>query len=87
MDLVHGQLNDNILMSLAEKYRKTKHQVILRWNIDRGCMPLPRTTNPNRLLGNFDLFDFKLTEEEIKAISAMNRDLQILVESKQCPGL
>ena len=50
-------------------------------------MPLPRTTNPNRLLGNFDLFDFKLTEEEIKAISAMNRDLQILVESKQCPGL
>lgn len=87
MDLVHGQLSDNILMPLAEKYRKTKHQVILRWNIDRGCMPLPRTTNPNRLLGNFDLFDFKLTGEEIKAISAMNRDLQILVESKQCPGL
>ena len=87
MDLVHGQLNDNILMPLAEKYRKTKHQVILRWNIDRGCMPLPRTTNPNRLLGNFELFDFKLTEEEIEAISAMNRDLQFLVESKQCPGL
>ncbi|MFK2361959.1 hypothetical protein ACIXNO_11585 [Bacteroides fragilis] len=50
-------------------------------------MPLPRTTNPNRLLGNFELFDFKLTEEEIEAISAMNRDLQFLVESKQCPGL
>ncbi len=87
MDVVHGNLNDVILEPIAKKYGKSKPQIILRWNIERGCMPLPRTQNPKRLSGNFDVFDFNLTYEEVEAISAMNRNHQYLVESKQCPGI
>ena len=87
MDEVHGNLSDAILEPIAQKYGKTKPQIVLRWSIDRGSMPLPRTKNPKRLAGNFDVFDFKLTCEEVAAISAMNRNHQYLVESKQCPGI
>lgn len=87
MDVVHGNLDEAILESLAQKYGKTKPQIILRWNIDRGCIPLPRTKNIKRLSSNFDVFDFKLTNEEVETISGMNRNHQYLVESKQCPGL
>ena len=87
IDVVHGNLDNSILEPIAKKYNKTKPQIIIRWNIERGCIPLPRTQNPKRLAGNFDVFDFKLTSEEINVISAMNRNHQYLVESKQCPGL
>lgn len=87
IDVVRGNLDDAILESIAQKYGKSKPQIVLRWNIDRGCMPLPRTQKSKRLAGNFDVFDFKLTNEEVTAISAMNRNHQYLVESKQCPGL
>lgn len=87
LDLFRGNLNSDLLNIIASKYSKSITQVLLRWNIDRGCIPLPRTTNAGRLKENFDVFDFHLTESEIKDISNMNRDVQILVESKQCPGL
>lgn len=87
MDVVHGMLNKNILSPIASKYGKTEAQIILRWNIDRGCLPLPRTTKASRLKGNFDVFDFQLSESDIAAINSMNVNKQILVESKQCPGL
>lgn len=87
MDLVRGSLNNKILQPIAEKYNKSNAQILLRWNIDRGSIPLPRTTNPQRLSSNFDVFDFKLTNEEISEISSMNINRQILIESKQCPGI
>lgn len=87
MDVVHGQLDNAIIDPIAQKYNKTKAQIILRWNIDRGCLPLPRTTKITRLKGNFEIFDFSLTSAEIESINSMNINKQILVESKQCPGL
>lgn len=87
VDVVHGGLDDSILVPIAEKYGKSKPQIIIRWNIDRGCLPLPRTSNPKRLSSNFDVFNFQLTKEEIAVINTMNRNHQYLVESKQCPGL
>lgn len=87
IDVVHGNLSDEILSTIVEKYGKTKQQIILRWNLDRGCMPLPKTSSISRLASNFDIFDFKLTDREISAISSMNVNHQYLVESKQCPGI
>lgn len=87
MDVVHGNLNSNILNPIAAKYGKSAPQVILRWNIERGAIPLPRTTNPHRLKDNFHVFDFTLTKEEVSLINSMNKNHQFLVESKQCPGL
>lgn len=87
MDMAARRIETSTLESIAEKYGKTIAQVLLRWNIDRGSIPLPKTRNPKRLADNFNVFDFCLTREEIELINSLNYDNQMLVESKQCPGL
>ena len=87
MDVAHGKISEERLRPIMEKYGKSLAQVVLRWNIERGCFPLPKTKNPSRLKENFNVFDFSLTSEEVKMISSLNYDNQYLVESKICPGL
>jgi diketogulonate reductase-like aldo/keto reductase len=87
MDLSLGRIPEEAIKPIASKYKKSIAQVILRWNVERGCLPLPKTKNPSRLSDNFNVFDFKLTENEVALISALNYDYQYLVESKICPGI
>jgi diketogulonate reductase-like aldo/keto reductase len=87
MDISHNRIPEEQFADIIDKYHKSFSQIILRWNVDRGCIPLPKTKNINRLRENFDIFDFSLTEEEILRISSLNVDFQILPESKICPGL
>lgn len=87
MDIAHNKIPLDKIRPIMAKYGKSAAQVVLRWNIERGCLPLPKTKNSVRLSENFDVFDFKLTSTEIATISALNYDNQFLVESKICPGL
>lgn len=87
MDLSAGRIPLDNIQPLAEKYGKSHAQIILRWNIERGCMPLAKTKNPVRLKENFDVLDFKLKHDEVSTLSAMNFDFQYIVESKTCPGI
>lgn len=87
MDITAGRIETEKFQPLMVKYGKSLAQIILRWNIDRGCLPLPKTKNPSRLAENFNVFDFSLTTEEIDMISSLNCDYQYLVESKICPGI
>ncbi len=87
MDVAHGKIPTEKIQPIMTKYKKSLAQVVLRWNIERGCCPLPKTKNPMRLAENFDIFDFSLTKEEVEVISSLNYDNQYLVESKICPGL
>lgn len=87
MDITIHRLPEDNIVPIAQKYNKSIAQIVLRWNIERGCFPLPKTKNPKRLAENFDVFDFELTKEEVTSISSLNYDAQILVESKICPGL
>ena len=82
-----GNMSEDDLKSMMEKYGKTMQQIVLRWNIQRGCMPLPKTRNVQRLKENFNVFDFELTQDEMKCIDALNEDYQYLVESQICPGI
>ena len=61
-----------ILKGLAKKYNKTIQQIVLRWHIELGIIPIPRSLNPERQFQNIDIFDFSLTTEEIKAIDSIN---------------
>ena len=61
-----------ILREIAKKYNKTIYQVILRWDVQNGLTPIPCSKNPERNRANFDIFDFELTEEEMKAIDSIN---------------
>lgn len=87
MDLASKRINLDSIEPIMEKYHKSPAQIILRWNIERGCLPLPKTKNPKRLAENFDIFDFSLTPQEVSTINALNCDYQYLPESKICPGL
>lgn len=86
-DLADKRISEKELLPIMQKYNKSIAQVILRWNIERGCLPLPRSKNPKRIKENIDVFDFKLTKEDMNIINDLNKDYQYLVESKICPGL
>jgi len=60
-----------LLAGLAEKYGKSAAQVALRWNLQRGLLPLPRSVRPERIAENFDIFGFELDEEDMRSISSM----------------
>lgn len=87
MDLSNNRIPLDTIEPIMTKYRKSPAQIILRWNIERGCVPLPKTKSPKRLIENFDIFDFSLTPDEMDTISSLNYDFQYLPESKICPGL
>lgn len=87
MDLAANRLPQEPLLAIAKRYNKSIAQVVLRWNLERGCLPLPKSKNPIRLEDNFKIFDFSLTCEEVDTISSLNQDFQYLVESKICPGI
>lgn len=87
MDIRIKKIPEEIFQPLMEKYGKTLSQIILRWNVDRGCIPLAKSQNPKRLAKNIDILDFQLTQEEILLVSSLNRNNQILPETKICPGI
>lgn len=68
-----GELDDPVVAALAEKYGKTPAQVILRWHLDRGDILFPRSMRRERLVENFDVFDFALDQTEIGAVNALDR--------------
>ena len=61
------------MLSLAEKYRKTPAQVLLRFLTQKDIVVIPRSTNLEHIRENFDLFDFKLTTAEMAQLSALDK--------------
>jgi len=76
----------NYLKVLSLKYTKNMGQIVLRYNIQRGLIPIPKSTNPERLYANIKIYDFELSNEEMMRIASFNKNLQYLPESKGCPG-
>ncbi|XP_060931881.1 aldo-keto reductase family 1 member D1-like [Limanda limanda] len=71
-------LEDELLVSVAKKYNKTTAQVALRFNAQRGVVVIPKSFNPVRIKENFQIFDFSLTEAEMKAIEGLNKDIRFV---------
>lgn len=63
---------NEILTTIGKRYQKTAAQVMLRWNLQRGVVVLPKTTHKDRMVQNLDVFDFRLTDDEMKTIAAMD---------------
>lgn len=71
--LQRGSFGETIL-SIAEKYQKTPAQVLLRWNIQQGIIPIPKSKNPDRLRENIDIFDFSLKAEDMNALDQLRQE-------------
>ena len=76
--------NNRVLKGLSEKYGKSLQQIIIRWHIENGVIPIPRSTNTFRLKQNLDVFDFGLTKEEIEKIDAINIDSRLRYDPDNC---
>ena len=64
--------NEECIKKLAEKYKKTVAQIVLRWHIQSGFITIPKSCKPERIKENFEVFDFELTEDEMKSIDQLN---------------
>ncbi|KAH8414388.1 hypothetical protein KR215_004898 [Drosophila sulfurigaster] len=62
---------------IAAAHRKTPAQVLLRWIVDNGIIAIPKSANPERLRQNLDIFDFKLTDEEIAKLVKLDENFRI----------
>ena len=72
-----GELLENReILKLAEKYRKTAAQVILRWNYQYGVLNIPKSVKPERLAENLNIFDFKIEYEDLKLIDSLDQNLR-----------
>ncbi len=70
----HGDaklLAEPVIAKIAEAHGKTVAQVILRWMLQEGVVTFPKTTNPQHVLDNIDVFDFELSDDEMARINAL----------------
>lgn len=67
-------LNDKVLEDIAKKYNKSVAQIILRWNLQRGVIVIPGSSNRQHIIENTEIYDFELSNEDMKRISELNRD-------------
>ncbi len=66
-------LGDKVISEIAAAHGKSSVQVILRWNLQKGVVVIPGSSNPDHIQENTELFDFELTEDEMAQIGALNR--------------
>jgi 2,5-diketo-D-gluconate reductase A len=70
--LGQGSLLENpTVTALAEAHGKTPAQVLIRWHIQLGNIVIPKSVNPERIVSNFDVFDFELSEQDISSIASL----------------
>jgi len=67
-------LGDKTITAIAEAHQVSSAQVILRWDLQRGIIVIPGSSNPDHIRENLDLFGFELTEEEMQQINALDRN-------------
>lgn len=66
-------LNDETILKIAKEHGKSSAQIILRWNLQKGVVVIPGSSNPEHIKENIDLFNFELTEEEMAKINGLDR--------------
>lgn len=70
--LIQGQAFEReILLRMAEKYQRTVAQICVRFCLQNQVLPVPKSTNPERMRNNMDVFDFSITEEDMKEIATL----------------
>ena len=71
-DSARRSFDEPVLLAIGAKYGKSAAQVMLRWHIQKGIQVIPKSTRPERIAENFDVFDFDLTGDEVAQIDALD---------------
>jgi diketogulonate reductase-like aldo/keto reductase len=70
-------LQHPVLVQLAEKYHRSPAQIVLRWDIQRGIAVTPKSSHPERIAENSQIFDFQIADEDVKLIQSLNMDYRL----------
>lgn len=70
----NGIFTNETLSEIGKKYNKSVGQVILRWLVQRGIIPLAKTVRKERMEENINIFDFELSQDDMNTIAGMNKD-------------
>ena len=65
-------LSNDLMIDLSQKYKKSIVQIVLRWHMQKGVIPIPKSSNENRIKENMDIFDFEISSEDMKAIDSLD---------------
>lgn len=69
----NGVMKEPLLYEIAKKYEKTVAQIILKWHLQRGIMPVPKASTFSRQLENFQIFDFNISENDMSLINGLSK--------------
>ncbi len=73
--IMRGKVNDiPLFIELSKKYSKTPVQVVLRWDLQKGIVTIPKSVQKERIQSNADVFDFELSDEDIRRIDALDKN-------------
>jgi diketogulonate reductase-like aldo/keto reductase len=76
-----NRLDDKALIALADRHHRTPAQIVLRWNLQLGVVPLPKANRREHLVENLGVFDFELNDEEMRAIGRFDENWSALGSS------
>jgi diketogulonate reductase-like aldo/keto reductase len=66
-------LKDDTITRIAQRHGKTPAQIVLRWHLQIDNIVIPKSSTPARVRENIDVFDFELTDDDIRAITTLDR--------------
>ena len=74
---VHDLMENHVVKEIASRLQKTPAQILLRQLVERGISAIPKSTNPERLRQNIDLFDFELNDDDMKALGELDQNIRV----------
>lgn len=72
--------DSEVIQKIASKYNKTWAQVVLRWSLQHGAIPLPKSVQPERIKENLDVFNFEISDEDMKALNGLSQNFHARVD-------
>ncbi len=71
------KFNDDEITQLSDKYNKTPAQIMLRWSLQQNVIVIPKSSHPERIKENADIFDFEIEEKDMEILDSLNEDLRL----------
>ncbi|TFY72958.1 hypothetical protein EVG20_g21 [Dentipellis fragilis] len=70
---IRADFSNPVLQDISTKYQRDPPQVLVRWSLQHGFIPLPKSSNPDRIRSNAQVFDFEISEADMKRLDALDR--------------
>ena len=84
--LTHGiKLKDPKLAEIANKYKKSTAQILIRWGLQHNLIVIPKSANKERIIENASVFDFKISEQDMKTLDSFNENLRTCWDPTNAP--